>query len=150
VFQDGSCECPKLNHRRRRRAQSETARLRRQARRTDVRARAGHRHRRCLASGRTRVNACAVRLSYRPSCRSATAAVQRPTEVDRWTPARRLDRHRTGRDVLLREKCTPSADVDGRASCRPTEAGDIEARVRTPWIDDESLRSFIRVSQVYP
>lgn len=29
---------------------------------------------------------------------------------------------------LLREKCTPSADVDGRASCLTTEADDIEAR----------------------
>lgn len=51
---------------------------------------------------------------------------------------------------LLREKCTPSADAYVRAPCRQTEADDIETRVRAPRIDDESLRSFIRVSQVYP
>lgn len=149
MFQDGSCECPKLNHRRQRRAQSETARQRQQARRTDVRTLAGLRIRRCLASGRTRVNACAVHLSYRPWAGRRPSRSSRP-RGDGWAPERRLDRHRTGRDVLLREKCTPSTDVDGRDPCRPTEAGDIEARVRTPRSDDESLRSFIRVSQVYP
>lgn len=77
----------------------------------------------------------------------------RPTvrlSLDDGTPGRGLDRLRTGRDVLLREKCTPSADVDVRDPCRTIETDDIEARARTPRSDDESLRSFIRVSQVYP
>lgn len=34
-----------------------------------------------------------------------------PTRSEAKTPGGHLDRHRTGRDVLLREKCTPSADA---------------------------------------
>ncbi|KAL0858750.1 hypothetical protein ABMA27_011223 [Loxostege sticticalis] len=33
-------------------------------------------------------------------------------------PERRLDRHRTGRDALLREKCTPSVDVNAQRTVR--------------------------------
>lgn len=162
MFQDGSCECPKMNHRRRIRAQSETARRRQTA------APRPYPH-----SGRTET-VCGARLrragrvlrrvrdSYivrfcttvrQPAGHRHGPAATR--ERDDWTPERRLCRHRTGRDVLLREKCTPSANVDGRDPCHAVrhlrDASTTSRRdARTPPSDDESLRSFIRVSQVYP
>lgn len=50
-----------------------------------------------------------VSRSYRP-----TAGRRPPRSYghgDRRAPERGLGRHRTGRDVLLREKCTPSTDA---------------------------------------
>lgn len=130
-----------------------------QRRRAGVRTRAGRRRRRSACVGPDALGACAVRIeAYSVSIPSETPAGHRTgstvsRERHRRTPGRRLGRRRTGRDALLREKCTPSTDVDGRGPCA-------RRRVNAPYTsrhapvrrrnDDESLRSFIRVSQVYP
>lgn len=59
------------------------------------------------------------------------------------TPGGHLHRHRTGRDVLLREKCTPSPERYVRDTCPPTEIGDIESTpVRRGMTMNLSVRSF--------
>lgn len=147
MFQDGSCECPKLNHRRRRRAQSEThggddrcaapASALGQEVGYDVDLRRAGRDER-------------VRVSLRlPSdTRSVTPRGLHNAEEAK-TPGGHLHRDRTGRDVLLREKCTPSPERYVRAPCAPPRRTH-RCDARAPRNDDESLRSFIRVSQVYP
>ncbi|GBP52909.1 hypothetical protein EVAR_47564_1 [Eumeta japonica] len=72
---------PKPNHRRRIRARSETtAAVSMQARSVEVRTRAEPRTRRRLASGLTRLSACAFRIhTVRLEGRSATVAVRRPS-----------------------------------------------------------------------
>lgn len=143
-----------MNHRRLIRARSETARLRLQQRRSNVRTRAGRRKTTLeLASGRTRARR--VRESYlslipsdsRPADRHGPAAPPWYRR-HRRAPGRRLGRRRTGRDVLLREKCTPSADVDGRDPCNartPREwrcATSRRAPVRRRMTMNLSVRSF--------
>ncbi|CAH0400493.1 unnamed protein product [Chilo suppressalis] len=66
-------------------------------------------------------DACAIHNIYRPTAgRRPSRSSRQPPKGDSWAPERRLDRHRTGRDALLREKCTPSPDVDGRTPCDTT------------------------------
>ncbi|KAL0808884.1 hypothetical protein ABMA28_011482 [Loxostege sticticalis] len=65
-----------------------------------------------------RDNTAATTGATHPNPRSATVTVQPPPERGDWAPERRLDRHRTGRDALLREKCTPSVDVNAQRTVR--------------------------------
>ena len=92
-----------------------------------------------------------ARFTFIPSdSRPATArSVPPPASGDERAPGRRLGRHRTGRDAILREKCTPSADAtDARRAHDRSRTH--RRRAGAPRNNDESLRSFIRVSQVYP
>lgn len=68
--------------------------------------------RRCLASGRTRrARARFVPTTVRRPVGDTSRSTQRQMNSEAKTSEGYSDRHRTGRDVLLREKCTPSADA---------------------------------------
>jgi hypothetical protein len=153
VFQDGSCECPKLDHRRLRRAQSETHGCDNNfdAQKSALGQNSCDIYVEQFASGRTRMNACAFRRNTVRQPAGGTATVQQPK--------RQLDSRTELRPTSNGSRCITKGEVHAvreRRRTRPVShvyreaTRNIEARARTPRNDDESPRSFIRVSQVYP
>jgi hypothetical protein len=114
VFQDGSCECPKQNHRRPGRVPSETMppKTRRPkpthgahdacAPRSEREAPPQHHGRRTNAAD-------ANLVLYRPQAAATPRLRRHRLTGDSGTTARRVrPPRRTGRGVILREKCTRS------------------------------------------
>ncbi|KAK1116362.1 hypothetical protein K0M31_020469 [Melipona bicolor] len=88
----------------------------------------------------------------RPGVRGSAACA----ETTRQAPTRAVDRHTTGRDVLLGEKCTTTTPERSirrwRALANGTTGAHPEHRAPTvaSAVDDESPHSIFWVSQVYP
>jgi hypothetical protein len=121
-------------------ANSQSASRSAQVRRTNNRLRLRRAERELVA---------ALRLTSTVEQSAGTSRVRKTAETDERAPPQASDRHPTGRDVLLEEKCTRSTKAaharSDRRERQPSPSG-----TRTTSSRAESPRSNFRVSQVYP